>query len=373
VASIGGEPAIERRVTCLVTIHGIGFQQPPVGDIPGYADKLHANLKRKLKDLLSDDPGRERTRPGEAGTIYVQSEYPTGTGDRKEGMRRLGVWDQTHSSIDMTDAPLVDKGYIDRDVVAHVALVYANLEDVDAVHYGSAVDAGVRSLFASWRYLSLRASPGWLGDVVRGLSRGSAKAPTGPSLRVRADVQGLRRKAAAAGKSVAPNEAPPNGGLLSTFVQLENDVCAYVCRNDLRTRVRGFVGEALVRLCTRKDVKWVIVNAHSQGTVVAYDVLRGMPPAMAARIPAVYTHAAHCGNTSTSLPGATMSASSTAASGSTSGTGRTRLRIRSAPTGNGGSAWIRIRRCRQRSFSIETPTAVRLCPCETWRIARSTT
>jgi len=289
VASIEGEQAAARKVTCLVTIHGIGFQQPPVGDIPGYADKLHANLKRELKELLSDDPGRQRTRPGEAGAIYVQSEYPTGTGDRMEGMRRLGVWDQTRTFIDTTDAPLVDAEHADRDAVAHVALVYANLEDVDANHYGSAVDAGVRSLLASWRYLSVRASPGWLGGVVRGLGRGSAKAPTGPSLRVRSDIQGLRREAAA-GKPLAPKAAPPNGGLLSTFVQLENDVCAYVCRNDLRTRVRGFVAEAVVRLCTRKDVKWVIVNAHSQGTVVAYDVLRGMPPATAARIPAVYTH-----------------------------------------------------------------------------------
>ena len=119
MASIEGEQAAARKVTCLVTIHGIGFQQPPVGDIPGYADKLHANLKRELKELLSDDPGRQRTRPGEAGAIYVQSEYPTGTGDRMEGMRRLGVWDHTRTSIDTTDAPLVDAEHADRDAVAH--------------------------------------------------------------------------------------------------------------------------------------------------------------------------------------------------------------------------------------------------------------
>jgi len=30
-----------RRVLCLVTIHGIGFQQAPAGATPGYADALH--------------------------------------------------------------------------------------------------------------------------------------------------------------------------------------------------------------------------------------------------------------------------------------------------------------------------------------------
>lgn len=212
----------ERRVTCLVTIHGIGFQQPPVGEIPGYADKLHASLSDCLGDLLADDPGRRRTKRGEAGAIYVQSEYPTGTGDRMEGMRRLGIWDQTRSSIDTTDAPLVDKAVADQDRVAHVALVYANLEDVDAPHLGSAVDAGVRSLLGSWRYLSIRSSPGWLRGVARGQRRGPTKSPAGPSLRVRSDVRGLRRERAA-GQPVAVRATPPDGGLLSTIGQLEDE------------------------------------------------------------------------------------------------------------------------------------------------------
>jgi hypothetical protein len=276
------------KVTCLLTIHGIGFQQPPVGDVPGYADNLHRNLKKALPDLVSDDPGRQRSQPGEAGAIYAQSEYPTASHKREEGLRRLGVWDQTHRTIKIDDAPLVDEAHKDREAIAHIALVYASLEDVAVPHIGSAVDAGIRSLLASGRYLSIRSSPGWLRGVVRGLSRGGSKAANGPCLRVRSDIRGMRQ-AKAAGRAAVPSEAPPDGGLGATILQLENDVCAYVCRNDLRVRVRAFVREALFRLCSRDDVRWVIVNAHSQGTVVAFDVLSGLPPVMAAKIPAVYT------------------------------------------------------------------------------------
>src|SRR2546428_6584397 len=276
------------KVTCLLTIHGIGFQQPPVGDVPGYADGLHANLKAHLLDLLSDDPGRQRTRPGE-GTIYVQSEYPTGSGNRDQGLRRLGQWDQTRRTINTKDAPLVDQAHSETDCLAHVALVYSNLEDVDAAHRGSAVDAVVRSVFACGRYLSITSSPGWVGRVVRGFRRGGPTLAAGPSLRVRADIKGLRRKAAA-GQPVRPNSAPPDGGLGATIVHLQNDVCAYVCRNDLRVRVRAFVAEALFRLCSRDDVAGVVINAHSQGTVAAYDVVRGLPPVMAAKVRAIYSY-----------------------------------------------------------------------------------
>ena len=285
---MGGQNPTVPKVTCLLTIHGIGFQQPPVGQMPGYADSLHRNLKRALPDLLSDDPGRQRTEPGEAGAIYVQSEYPTASRDREEGLRRLGVWDLTRRSINRDAAPLVDDAHKDRESLAHIALVYANLEDVTARHVGSAADAGMRGLLASWRYLSLRSSPGWLGRVIGGLRTGGPKAAPGPSLRVRADTRDMRR-ALVAGRQPVPSDAPPDGGLGATILQLENDVCAYVCRNDLRGRVRGFVREALFRLCSRDDVRWVIINAHSQGTVVAFDVLTGLPPMMAAKIPAVYT------------------------------------------------------------------------------------
>ncbi len=76
---------------------------------------------------------------------------------------------------------------------------------------------------------------------------------------------------------------------VATIRHLQNDVCAYVCRNDLRTRVRGFVAEALFRLLAREDVAAVIINAHSQGTVLAFDVVRGLPPIAAAKVRGFYT------------------------------------------------------------------------------------
>ena len=48
------------KITCLVTLHGIGFEQPPTPGVPnsGYADPLHQHLKQFLNTFLSDDPNR---------------------------------------------------------------------------------------------------------------------------------------------------------------------------------------------------------------------------------------------------------------------------------------------------------------------------
>jgi len=69
---------MEQGLTCLVTIHGIGFQQRPLPDgTPGYADALHERLSHYLDaSLLGDDPHRERARRGENGPVYVASEWP---------------------------------------------------------------------------------------------------------------------------------------------------------------------------------------------------------------------------------------------------------------------------------------------------------
>jgi hypothetical protein len=58
---------------------------------------------------------------------------------------------------------------------------------------------------------------------------------------------------------------------------LQDDVAAYVTRNDLRERVRGFVEEALLRLIDRADITRVVINSHSQGTVLCWDVLCRLP------------------------------------------------------------------------------------------------
>jgi hypothetical protein len=79
-------------VTCVVTIHGIGFQTPPddANRVPGYADALHAHLREQLGPrLLGDDPGRGN---GVKGPVYVHSNWPPGTSNVEQGIGRLGAW-----------------------------------------------------------------------------------------------------------------------------------------------------------------------------------------------------------------------------------------------------------------------------------------
>ncbi len=54
-------------------------------------------------------------------------------------------------------------------------------------------------------------------------------------------------------------------------------MATYVVRNDLRERVRGFVQEALLALAAREDVSALVVNTHSQGTMIGWDVLCRIP------------------------------------------------------------------------------------------------
>ena len=89
------------------------------------------------------------------------------------------------------------------------------------------------------------------------------------------------RSAGSCTRDLAANQ--PGGGLLGTVMALEDDVVAYVCRNDLREGIRGFIREAVRRLLAREDVLGVVVNAHSQGTVASFDVLQQSPPGRAPR------------------------------------------------------------------------------------------
>jgi len=243
------------KVTCLVTIHGIGFQQPAddANRIPGYADDLHRALKAQLpRGYLSDDPYRQI-----GGAVYVRSD-PYSDNDRAEGLKRLGR-PRDDGTTDPTGADLIKAGQ-DGARLAHVALVYCNSEDWQRLHIGSAADGAARSVIAGGRYLSVLTSPRWLFRIVRGLRFGS-RTPSA-SLQRRGDL----KKTPSGGVS----------GLGAVLWGLINDTCAYVCENQLRSRVRGFVWEALVRLATRDDVNAVVINAHSQGTVVALDALSGL-------------------------------------------------------------------------------------------------
>jgi hypothetical protein len=82
---------------------------------------------------------------------------------------------------------------------------------------------------------------------------------------------------------------PASSGALGVVRTLEDDVVAYVCRNDLRESIRRFIAEALRRLLARPDVAGVVVNAHSQGTVGTFDVLRLYPSVSLAGVRAFVT------------------------------------------------------------------------------------
>jgi hypothetical protein len=267
----------EQGLTCLVTIHGIGFQQPPMDDgTAGYADGLHEGLARYLDPtVLNDDPNRVRSRPGEAGPIYVQSSWPPNSNNLEGGLERLGSWNPSIARrIDRDRAPLAT-----HPGISHIALVYSQLEDRGA-QPGSAFEASARAAVGFGHYATVRgAMQMMLGDAwaLMGESHPQPGAPAG-SLRVRTDLQpiahhflsGIFRRTGPG----AATAGDAQSGLLSTIRHLEDDVAAYVCRNDLRERVRSFVREALLRLAYRDDVARIVVNSHSHGTVVAFDVLR---------------------------------------------------------------------------------------------------
>src|SRR5947207_4365135 len=109
---------------CMITVHGIGFQRPPEEGEPGYADGLHASLRRALGDLLGDDPNRPA-----GGPVYVQSSWGTPPAPEK-GLVRL-------------DQPLIGQ----RGRIAHVALVYSDSEPLEP-RLGSVSDTVARALLA---------------------------------------------------------------------------------------------------------------------------------------------------------------------------------------------------------------------------------
>jgi hypothetical protein len=246
----------------------------------GYADHLHQHLRAQASvgPLLSADPLRGHDGHG---PIYVQSHAPTDPTIAASGPDRLGAWSAaTGRTITTEGAPLVTEQGDAR--IAHIALVYADLEERTA-KVGSALEAAARSLVSLGQYATMGslihmlvqdvAALGAENSPARGLLHRSGHptpCPPTPSLGVRTDPG-----APTAGRAPAHEDG---SGVLATVRQIENDVAAYVCRNDLRTRVRGFVRDALCRLAYRADVAAFVVNAHSNGTPIAYDVLRELTP-----------------------------------------------------------------------------------------------
>jgi len=242
---------------CLVTVHGIGFQRPPEPGLPGYADALHKHLHapEALGERLGDDPERK----GESGPVYVESEAD---GSRNGGLARLD-----------TGRPLAPEGKI-----AQVALVYTPSEPLKP-RLGSVADTLARAVLAHDHYISaLGALRLALDDAWAALHERN-KLTEASTLRPRTDLELAPHHHRLARMLHGHRAKPPSEepGLLGIFRALEDDMATYVARNDLRERVRGFVQEALLKVCDRPDISGVVLNTHSQGTMIGWDVLCRLP------------------------------------------------------------------------------------------------
>ena len=287
-------------MTVLLSIHGIGFQVSPVEAPRGYADPLHEHLSKPemLGDLLSRDPGR---LDGPPGAVYVQSFWPLGdpNGTAEYGLKRLD------GDLRTGNQPF-----------AHVALVYSHLEETTPKP-GSFAELLLQAAVQHHRYAKFGRLIQWAwtdGTTLikttftsarsATLSPGGRSAITTPSLQPRS--RPVVKEAAPQTRNVPvlspqrPSAPTPVGSAvtmikapMNTLIALENDFAAYVSRNDLRERVRGFVEDALVRLAKREDVGAIVINAHSQGTAVAFDVLTELADDVAKKVKHVITSGSH--------------------------------------------------------------------------------
>lgn len=269
------------RKACVVSLHGVGFEQPPQPGIDnsGYADLLHMHLKDFLGDCLSDDPYRQRNTPGENGAIYVQSLWPNpeGKASSEAGLQRLGTWSQAKTCVDPTRAPLTSGD----EAICHIALVYSNLEpqgpEIDATWRTLTMALGSTLHYSSvLGFIHMALADGWA--VLQHLHDGQEAASSRPRTDIR-QRPGL----------VASPSPSTQDGLLKTFQYLEDDLACYICYNEIRERVRSFVGEALTRLAMRDDVESIILNVHSNGGVIAFDVLRHLDSRVTQKIKALIT------------------------------------------------------------------------------------
>ena len=275
------------NITCLVTIHGVGFQQPPEDGVPGYADDLHRFLCNELNRdgnvLLSDDPGRREQQVGESVPIYVQSVWPPNSLNVEDGLKRLGSWDEHRRSITTEDAPLVKDGAR----IAHVALVYSRLEGEES-EIGSTAILGAMSTVSATHYSHVTSMMDMIfmdaiRPAVESLWTNLMRHPSQddsepkPSLRIRQDK--------------GYHDEPPQqlSGFTAILRMIENDVAAYVCHNEKRQRVRRFVLDALQRLTAREDVSGIVLNTHSNGSIIGLDVVQDLPPYSAEKIRAIIT------------------------------------------------------------------------------------
>jgi len=262
----------------VITIHGIGFQQAPssLTASDGYADALHEGLRAHLGAALGDDPHRVDT--GGRGPVYAQSNFPPLTHATEPGLSRLGRW-TVSGAVDISGVPLAAAGA----EVAHVALVYSGLEekqsDFTALH-----DLAVLAEPSLGSYATLGGLIEMLRRDTEALAQHPAiSGPPGPGLRLRTDLARLR---GLVDHLIHPQAASGGLGVLRT---VEDDVAAYVTRNEHRERVRMFLRDAVSRVLGRHDVSGVVVNGHSNGTVMGFDLIAALSPPSARGVRALIT------------------------------------------------------------------------------------
>jgi hypothetical protein len=262
-------------VKVLVTIHGIGFQQAPsnADAQDGYADSLHAGLASQLPaGVLGDDPNRAR------GPVYVESSWPPESEATEAGLSRLGTW--TGGAVAIENAPLV-RGDAS---LAHVALIYSRLEELsgDTV---AMLGVGLLGATSLSRYASIGNLIGLAFHDIR--AKRAPAGPSTPSLQPRETAPQHRGFLSRLFHHPAP--ANPLAGPIDTFHQVQDDVAAYVVRNEHRERVRDFIRDAVYRILARPDVDGVIINGHSNGCVMAFDLLAAISPPQASKVRAFVT------------------------------------------------------------------------------------
>src|SRR4029077_460027 len=91
------------------------------------------------------------------------------------------------------------------------------------------------------------------------------------------------------GRAAAPATDTSSTGPLGILHTVEDDVAAYVTRNEHRERVRGFIRDAARRLLGRDDVEGLVVNGHSNGTVMGFDLVSALSPPSAQGVRAFIT------------------------------------------------------------------------------------
>jgi hypothetical protein len=274
----------------VITIHGIGFQQAPssLSASDGYADALHEGLRRHLGDLLGDDP--TRITAGGRGPVYAQSNYPPLSHATEPGLHRLGSW-TTSGSVDIAGVPLAEPG----KQVAHVALVYSGLQsqqsDLAALHdlavladpsLGSYATLGGLGHMLVADLEALRQHPVIPGDP------GDSLQPRTNTVPHRGIIDRLLHRPVDLQPTAPPADAPDAGstGVLRT---VEDDVAAYVTSNEHRERVRMFLRDAVSRILSRPDVEGAVINGHSNGTVMGFDMIAAISPPSAPTVRALIT------------------------------------------------------------------------------------